>query len=238
MSNNPGTINPFGLVISVASLVVAIMSLYDKNPGLGIPCIAIFVFSAGFIGFQAIARRDPTLATLIFIAIAAATFFLGNYSAAVSEPQKSSVSKAIATSNSQENTAKDQFNQQDADKLVQSWLKAKSSILGDSFDQDQLRKLTTGSLYKDVNNVIYSLKSKGESYRFRSYTTKPLLFSSGSKTAFLVVEVSGEYSYNDLPFRKDEKTYTYVFSKEGSYWKITNYVKCDILTHRCARENN
>lgn len=241
MSNNMGTPNPiFSVLIPLLSIGVAMASLYNSKPSLAVPFICIFIISLAVAAFQAVARRNPTAAALIFILVAISAFFLGSsYSTIVSVPQKASTGKPSSTISFTSPTTdneENQLTQEEAGRLVKSWLKAKSQILGDSFDQEKLKQLATGMLYKDVNNQIYSLKREGNSYRFRSYTTKTVLFSSGSRAAFLIVEVQGEYSYNGSPFSQDNDTYTYIFEKKESDWKITNYVGCNILVSRCEQK--
>lgn len=238
MSNNSSTPNPaIGYLISLFSASVGVASLYNSNRSLGLIFIGIALISAMIAGFQAIARRNPTVATLIFISIAFGAFFLGNYSAAISGSQRSDTSKSFPTETSAPatfNPAKDQLSQAAANKLVQSWLDARSSIFGPPFDQEKLKQLTTDALYKDANNNMARLKSKRNSIGFSPYTTKVIAFSPSNKTPFLVVEVQGDYYYDGSP-HFDNDTYTYIFTKKEAGWKITNYIACDILTQRCEQ---
>jgi hypothetical protein len=125
------------------------------------------------------------------------------------------------------------FSQDEAVKLVNEWLSAKSKILAPPYDRNLAKQITTGVLYQDLvqpNGKIDLLQNKGESYSYKvSKVTKFISFTNNEKKQpILMVEVTEHLIYRRKPevlLAPPQKTYAvmYFFAKEREFWKLADY---------------
>lgn len=122
--------------------------------------------------------------------------------------------------------------QEEAVRLVNTWLNVKQSVFAPPWDLSTASQYTTGRLYREIvgtNGSIDWLKSKGCFYVYsHSGIFKVFSFSDTSTEPTLKVQVSEkrELKGGDCKDSFDGVfNATYYFKQEGGTWKITDYKK-------------
>jgi ARC6-like, IMS domain len=128
------------------------------------------------------------------------------------------------------------FDQSKAEKLVKSWLDAKSKIFSPPFDRNLVKTLTTGPLYLDItksNGSIDWLQSNNSYYSYSKLSIdKVWTFSSSGSRPSMKVTISEDrilYGKNGKPDANESGASTanwvYFFIQEDGIWKIHDYKK-------------
>jgi ARC6-like, IMS domain len=123
----------------------------------------------------------------------------------------------------------------EATKLISTWLEAKKSIFGFSYNKDLGRELTIGQAYErnitanpgDEESSIDYFKGRGEYYTYERQEIHDILaIRTTSPNEVLVKALVSEYrtvhrsSGSSSPEKTTRSPTCYLFQKDGSSWKI------------------